>query len=162
MQIKKLLAAGALATLMAGSTLAFAEDISNYPSPFVTSAGVASFVVIGADAQPSDVVGAIDMATRLGGEVTTTKTIAGTSATMSVSGEGKAIATANTKQYLNDSLRKTGARTTLTAQDMSVILKAGELTDTDASTSYKYKQYIDFGVNYTVQFAQYRLLDSYD
>ena len=37
MQIKKLLAAGALATLMAGSTIAFAADLNTYPTPFVTS-----------------------------------------------------------------------------------------------------------------------------
>ena len=142
MQIKKLLAAGALATLMAGSTIAFAADMNTYPSPFVTSAGVDTLVVVGATAAPSDVVGAIDLATRLGGEVTTEKTIKGTTAALSVSGEGKGVATTNTKVYLNDSLGKSGLRTTMTKDDLPTLLKSGSVSDSDGTHNYQQLIYI--------------------
>src|SRR3989338_6908648 len=142
MQIKKLLAAGALATLMAGSTIAFAADLNTYPSPFVTSAGVNTLVVVGATAAPSDVVGAIDLATRLGGEVTTSKTVKGTTAALSVTGEGKAVATTNTKVYLDNALGKSGLRTTMTKDDLPNLLKSGVLQDTDAATTHNYQQFI--------------------
>ena len=76
MQFKKLVAAGTLAALMVGSSAAFAA-LSEFPRPFVTSDGVQSFVVVGAAAAPSDVVGAVDVAARLGGEVTTNVPVPG-------------------------------------------------------------------------------------
>jgi hypothetical protein len=76
---------------MAGSSIALAADLSNYPQPFMTAAGAADFlVVVGAAAAPSDVVGAIDVATRLGGESTTTATATGTTA-VSLSGKSEEI-----------------------------------------------------------------------
>ena len=76
MQFKKIVAAGTLSALMMGASVGFAA-LSNFPSPFVTSSGVQSFVVVGAAAAPSDVVGAVDLAARLGGSVTTDVSVAG-------------------------------------------------------------------------------------
>jgi len=90
MQLKKLVAAGAMGLLMAGSSLAFAATLADYPAPFVTSDGVQAFVVVGANAKPSDVVGAVDLASRLGGEVKTTTTTGGT-VSVSVNGKSREV-----------------------------------------------------------------------
>ena len=64
MQIKKYLATG-LSTVMAGATLAggaFAQtSLSEYPDFLGTNGQLDAFVVVGADSQPSDVVGAGDI-----------------------------------------------------------------------------------------------------
>ena len=110
MQIKKALVAGALGALMAGSTIAFAAtSLTDYPKPFVDGSAVNTLVVVGASAQPSDVVGAVDIAARLGGAPVLKETVScpGSTAVGSVTGEGKAIQTTNTKLYLRDNLGKT-------------------------------------------------------
>jgi len=94
MQLKKLIAAGALGLLMAGSSIAFAANLADYPSPFVakTDGGAQTFVVVGDSAKPSDVIGAVDIATRLGGEVTKTTTVqCGGKTTVSVTGRTREI-----------------------------------------------------------------------
>ncbi len=141
MQFKKLVAAGTLGVLMAGSSVAFAA-LSDFPEPFVTSSGVQSFVVVGAAAAPSDVVGAVDLAARLGGEVTTDVTISGASVGFNIDGEGREVATTNTKLYLDDSLGKSGVRTTMTREDLPTLLATEALEDTDASTTHNYQQFI--------------------
>jgi len=142
MQYKKILAAGAMAALMVGASVGFAATLADFPSPFVTTDGMQSLVVVGAAAAPSDVVGAVDVATRLGGEVTTDYTCPGATGVKSVTGEGKEVATTNTKIYLDDNLGKTGARTTMTKDDLATLLANGILEDTDASTTHNYQQFI--------------------
>ncbi|MFA4820443.1 MAG: hypothetical protein WC613_05825, partial [Candidatus Aenigmatarchaeota archaeon] len=140
MQFKKLVAAGTLAAIMVGSSVGFAA-LSNFPSPFVTSSGVQSFIVVGATAAPDDVVGAVDLAARLGGSVTTDVAVPGASAGFSVSGEGKVLDTATTRIFLNDNLGKSGLRTTLTKDDMPVLLAKGSFADSDGT--HKFDQFID-------------------
>jgi len=141
MQFKKIVAAGAMAAIMIGATVGFAATMADFPSPFVTSTGVQSLVVVGAAAAPSDVVGAIDIATRLGGEVTTDYTCPGAVGAVTVTGEGKEIGTSTTKIFLNDNLGKTGLRKTLTKDDLPTILADGTFTDSQGTT-HKYSQYI--------------------
>src|SRR3989344_6541247 len=140
MQFKKIAAAGTLSALMMGASVGFAA-LSNFPSPFVTSSGVQSFVVVGAAAAPSDVVGAVDLAARLGGSVTTDVSVAGAVGGYTVSGEGKALDTATTRVFLNDDLGKSGLRTTLTKDDLPTLLAKGSFADADGT--HKYDQYID-------------------
>lgn len=68
MQIKKFVATG-LTALMAGATLAggalAATSLSALPGVLGTDGQLDAFVVVGADAAPSDVVGAIDVAANL-------------------------------------------------------------------------------------------------
>lgn len=145
MQIKKAFAAGALGLLMAGSTVAFAATLGDYPKPFVSTAGSADFlVVVGASAAPSDVVGAVDVAARLGG-VGTSYTCSGSSGVTGVTG-GVALDTTNTKIRVGDAI--TNAKDTLTKDDLS-ILAAGSVTDT-SGTEYKFDQYITLGSTPTV------------
>ncbi len=147
MQIKKILVAGALGALMAGSTVAFAAtSLSDYPKPFVDGASVNTLVVVGAAAQPGDVVGAVDVAARLGGTSVTKESVScpGSSSVGSVTGEGRSINTANEQIYLGNTLKKSGLRTALSNSDLPTLLASGSVTDSDAGTTYSYDQFIDF------------------
>ncbi len=156
MQLKKILAAGAMGAMMIGSTVAIAaSDLSKYPAPFVSGSTADTLVVVGKTAATDDVVGAVDLAARLGGAPSTSYTCKGATAGTGVTGEGKELATTNTKVYVNDPLKKTGARTTFTSSELPTTLKSGVITDSDAADSYKYDQYIDFTAQYNVTFKQY-------
>jgi hypothetical protein len=142
MQLKKIVGAGALAVLMAGSSIAFAATLADYPQPYVTSDGASDFlVVVGAAAAPSDVVGAIDVAARLGSETFTNVAVGGSVGGVTVSGEGKAVSTSNTNIYLGDTLGKSGLRNTMTKDEMPDLLADGTVVDANG-TSYKYQQFI--------------------
>ncbi|MBS3056309.1 MAG: S-layer protein [Candidatus Aenigmarchaeota archaeon] len=154
MQFKKAFAAGAIGAMLMASTV-LAGSLANLPQPFVTTSGsVDSLIVVGDAAMPSDVVGAINVGTRIGSQstraVTTTSTTAGTSVS---SGEGKALATSNTKLYLDDTLAKSGTRNTMTGTELPTLLNSGTLNDDDGSTSYNYNQYVDFYSTYAIQFG---------
>lgn len=136
---------------MAGSTLAFAQ-LDRYPAPFVTSAGPDTLVVVGAAAAPSDVVGAVDLAARLGGEVTTDVPVPGTVGLATVVGEGKSVHTANEKVYLDNNLKKTGLRTSMSDTDLPNLLKSGTVSDSDAGTTYDYDQFIEFSDDFNLTF----------
>ena len=140
-KLGKLVAAGTTAALLAGSTVAFAQ-LQNYPAPFVQGGNVDTVIVVGAAALPSDVVGAIDIAARLGGERTTDVVVSGTSGGLSIIGEGKEVETTNTQIFLNDTLGKTGVRSTMTRDDLPMLLANGVLEDTDESTTHNYQQFI--------------------
>jgi len=162
MQLRKIVTAGALATVMVGSSIAFAATLGDYPKPFVTADGAPDFlVVVGKTAATDDVVGAVDLATRLGGETGVTKTVGATAGGASVSGEGKLVATTNTKTFLDDDLGKTGLRNTMTKDDLSTLLATATLTDSDVSINSIYQQFIyltpgDTGSNvYDLQFDQH-------
>ena len=154
------IAAGSLGVLMAGSTLAFAADLGDYPAPFVEDSTVNALFVVGASAATADVVGAINMAARLGGApVTQTEvSVPGVTGTLSIDGEGRELSTKSTKIYLDDQLGKTGLRTTLTDDDMPTLLKDGTLTDSNRSTTHNYQQFIDLtpgstsSANFQLQF----------
>ena len=154
MQLKKIIAAGSMAALMTGSSIAFAA-LQDLPAPFVSAGSPQFLVVVGATAATDDVVGAIDVGTRFGGESTRELTVGATSGGATVTGEGKALETTNTKVYLNDNLAKSGIRGTMTAQDMPTLLKTDVLKDTDANDEYKFDQYVQFSDDYVVNFSQY-------
>ncbi len=141
MKIKQL-GAMALGSVMALSTMGFAASLADYPQPFITDAGSDNFlIVVGNAAAPSDVVGAIDIAARLGGETGSDVSVSG-GVELGVSGEGRAVATTNTKIFIDDAMGKTGLRTTMTKDDMAVTLATEIFQDSDASLNAKYNQYI--------------------
>jgi hypothetical protein len=152
MQKIRRIGAGILGTIMAGASLlapALAVDLSDYPKPFVDD-GVTDFlIVIGANAKPADVVGAINLAVRLGGERVETKTVSTVGVETTVS-EGASLSTSSTKLYLGDAINK--VTQTLTSNDLPDILDDQTFTD-DAGVDYKYSQYIKVGSN-TIEFAQ--------
>ena len=162
MQLRKLAAAGAISALMAGATIGFAADLSSYPQPFISSSGSADFLVVvgsqGTDPQglASDVAAAIDVAASLGSRASKATTVGATTGGVSVSGEGKEIATSNTKIYLDDTLGKSGARNTMTKDEMPTLLADGTVVDTNG-TSYKYQQFIYLTPTDTTSTSAFRL-----
>ena len=142
MQLRKIVAAGSIGALMTLATAAYAVDLSNYPQPFITATGSPDFlVVVGEKAAPSDVVGAIDVAARLGSQSVREVSVGGTVAGLTVSGEGKSVATGTKKVFLDDSLGKTGLRTTFTKDDLPTLLKSGTFQDRNG-TSINYNQFV--------------------
>lgn len=142
-KIGKIVGAGSLSMLMAASTIGFAT-LDQYPQPFVAGGALQSLIVVGAAAQPSDVVGGIDFGARLGGETYTEVPIPGSAAIGTISGEGRSISTLNERIFLGDSLKKSGLRTALSDTDLPTVLKSGTVTDSDAGTTYDFDQFIDF------------------
>ncbi|OYT56983.1 MAG: hypothetical protein B6U68_02465, partial [Candidatus Aenigmarchaeota archaeon ex4484_14] len=65
MQLKKILAAGAMGAMMALSTIGFATTLADFPAPFIQDGEANTKIVVGASAATSDVVGAIDLAAGL-------------------------------------------------------------------------------------------------
>ncbi|RLJ00681.1 MAG: hypothetical protein DRP06_01405 [Candidatus Aenigmatarchaeota archaeon] len=86
--------AGFIGAVMTGATLlapAMAADLSDYPAPFVTDGTTDMLMVVGAAASPADVVGAINVAVRLGAEPGEEIAVSGDSVTVT-GGEDKEIA----------------------------------------------------------------------
>ncbi|MBI4896126.1 MAG: S-layer protein [Candidatus Aenigmarchaeota archaeon] len=136
----KILAVGTLGAIMFASSISFAA-LKDFPEPFVKSGSLDSLVVVGSTAAPSDVVGAIDLAGRLGSQQYTIKNVGSSTAGDTVSGEGKALYTDTTKIFLQDNLGKTGLRTTLTKTDMPKLLADTSFTDTNGA--HTAKLYVD-------------------
>ncbi len=88
--VKKIVALGAGATIMGATVLgAMAADLADLPAPFVKDGAYDALIVVGAKASTADVIGAVDIATRLqfenkvkaaASDVTTTVTITGDAA----------------------------------------------------------------------------------
>lgn len=151
MQFKKAVAIG-LGTLVAGATFAFAgmaaTDLTQVFPTTGTSAltGANTLVVVGASANPADIVGAIDVAARLGGTVTETKTITGTtSAVDGIEKDGVGICTSTTAT----SCELADAAATGSAFPSAMILTSTHYTGLKKSTiswksnDYDYKEQVD-------------------
>jgi len=69
--------AAAFVAVLALMPLAFAVDLGDYPTFLFEDHNLNAYVVVGADAKPADVVGAVDLAVRLAGESYEEKTITG-------------------------------------------------------------------------------------
>ena len=152
--VVRALAAGAMASVAVAGTIAAAYTLADYPAPFVSDSTVNTLIVVGEDAHPSDVVGAIDLAARLGAVPQTTKTgtveveVPGTTAAVTLSG-GVSLDTTGKRIYLGNALNK--VKDTLTSADLD-ILAGGTLEDAEGN-QYDYDLYIDIGSN-TVVFDQ--------
>ena len=86
--------AGFLGAVMTGASLlvpAMAADLADYPAPFVTDGTTDMLIVVGADALPADVVGAVNIAVRLGAEPGETKTCTATGTETTTVGGGVLI-----------------------------------------------------------------------
>ena len=147
------LGASLLGAVLAGASIAFPAlaasnyTLGDYPKPFVTDGSTNFLIVVGANAKPIDVVGAIDIAARLGAEPGEEKTItvSGTAGgQVSVSGEGVTLDTADSKLYLGDEIDE--VVDTLTSKELPTILEKGTFEDDDGNT-YDYNQYIEIGAS---------------
>ncbi|MCK4730273.1 MAG: S-layer protein [Candidatus Aenigmarchaeota archaeon] len=146
--------AGLIGAVMTGATLlapAMAADLSEYPAPFITDGTTDMLMVVGADASPADVVGAINVAVRLGAEPGETKTVttAG-AATTTMTGESADLASGADRIYLLDELADGGV-TQMTVDDLPTILAEGTFED-DGGTEYDYSQKIEIGATDHAEF----------
>jgi len=143
---------GLIGAVMTGATLlapAMAADLSDYPAPFVTDGTTNMLMVVGADASPADVVGAINVAVRLGSEPGETKTVATSGATQSIL-EGVDLGLSGDLIYFNDTFSKD----VLTKSDMPTVLADGTFTDDDGTT-YDYTQTVDLGTTPRFSYVKY-------
>jgi len=145
MQLKRAIAAGALGALMAGSTLAFAASLSDFPAPFV-QAGAANFLmVVGETAATSDVVGAIDLAARLGGEPVTEETETVSTGTVAAAGMTNGARVEEPGQDLNygNSIADIEG---FDSRDLTTVLADGTYEESEGNNDndVAYDQEIDF------------------
>src|SRR3989338_8863572 len=71
--LRKIAAVSSTAAMM-GATMfgaAAAADLAEYPSPFIKNGQWVGLIVVGADAAPSDIIGATDIAVTLAQSATT-------------------------------------------------------------------------------------------
>ncbi|MBI5697780.1 MAG: hypothetical protein HZC29_04695, partial [Thaumarchaeota archaeon] len=141
--------AGGLAAVMAGATMgvgAFGLGLSDFPGGlgFVSATGADFVIVYGDTAAAADIGSAIDVSARLGGEVVRKSEPQGTGSGAVVLDPtgGKAVATTNTKVFLDDDIGKNGLRNTMTLDDLPTLLAKGVLVDSDVSITSNYNQFI--------------------
>jgi len=141
---------------MAGSTLAFAAGLDDFPAPFVQDSSVNALVVVGATAATADVAGAIDVAARLGGAPVSKQTISvpGVTGVVQVVGEGREIGTKTQPIFLGTNLAASGLRTTMTDNDLPTVLMSGTVEDTDANDEYDYDQFIQFSNDFELEYSR--------
>ena len=147
--------AGTIGAVMAASTLlvpvmaANTYSLSDYPQPFVTDGQTNMLIVVGADASPADVVGAINIAVRLGSEPSETKTVATAGGQQTIT-EGVDLGLSGDLIYLTDPFSKD----VLTKTDMPTILADGTFTDDDG-TNYDYTQSVVLGKTAKFDYVKY-------
>ncbi len=144
----KRIGAGILGTIMTGASLlapiAMGADLNDYPQPFVTDGNTNFLMVVGEDAEPSDVVGAINVAVRLGSERSRTEEVetAGVTTT-TMTGESALLASGSDHIYLEEELADGGV-TMLTEDDLPTILADDSFED-DAGNKHGYEQTVEIG-----------------
>jgi len=132
---------------MIGSTLGIAAAAS-YPIPFV-SGGVSDVaIVIGSGAQPSDILAATDLGSKLGAAQTTGAATATTTtaANLDCSGENsKCVLLAKRSDALNlNDVISTVFGSTVSDDDLPDLLASGSYTN-DENTPYDYEQKLTLG-----------------
>ncbi len=153
--MKKILSkigAGFLGAVMTGASLlvpvaiadSTANTLADYPAPFITDGATDMLMVIGADASPKDVLGAVNIAVELGSEPTETKEVetAGVTTT-TMTGESALLASGSDHIYLEEGLEDGGV-TMLTEDDLPTILADDSFED-DAGNKHGYEQTVEIG-----------------
>lgn len=145
MQLRKL-ASTAVGALLAGSSIAMpalGATLDDLPAPFVADGQADFVVVVGADAATADVVGAIDIVARLGGETVVTEEDEDVSAT------GDAWRVEETGDDLNYDEAFGGVDGTVDETELDTLLADGTFDDNEGNTDndVSYTQRITFASN---------------
>jgi len=146
--IKKIVALATGATMLGATMMgAMAADLANYPAPFVEGCSFSGALVIGEGADPSDVAGAVDIASSLAisGETTTT----GTGTEVTVEGEAVKIEATSDNLNIGDNLTEVKSAA-LDDDDLPTVLAEGVFTADDGD-EFDYDQEItlDDGLEFT-------------
>lgn len=141
-RLGKILTAGALGAMMLGATVALPATLADYPAPFVEDGRVNTLVVVGANAATADVVGAIDLAARLAGEVGlegTCPACPGVAGAITVTG-GTQITHDLNKLYLGEEFDT--VKSLITGNDLPDLLGTKTFTDKEGNVVTYYEQII--------------------
>ena len=159
--VKKVMAVGTGAA-MVGATLGtgvLAQDLSNYPSPFIQNGQFNGLIVVGDTANVADVLGSIDIATSLQYAARVERSLSlGTTArtTFSASGEAWRVADSSGESLMISELGNTdpdsGAvvrteaiedlQSSISKDELPSLLRDGSIRL--AGSSYKYEQFLEF------------------
>ncbi|MFP4112648.1 MAG: hypothetical protein ACLFUO_06660, partial [Candidatus Woesearchaeota archaeon] len=133
--IRKILALGTGATIMGATILgATAADLANFPAPFVQDGAYNAQIVVGEGAQVPDVVGAIDIATRLQYEMKQVASETGGAATtVTVSGDAERVQTTTDILEIGEDLN--GVREVFSESQLDA-LASGTFRNNKGSFSY--------------------------
>jgi len=139
-RLGKILTAGALSAVMLGATVGFPATLADYPSPFIEDGRVNTLVVVGERAATADVVGAINLAARLGSEVGIEGTCPACPAIEGVTTlrGGVQIASDAMKPFINTDFDDVKA--TITSTDLPDLLGVKTFTDKDGNSITYYEQ----------------------
>jgi len=139
-RLGKILTAGALSAVMLGATLGFTATLADYPSPFIEDGRVNTLVVVGERAATADVVGAINLAARLGSEVGIEGTCPACPAIEGVTTlrGGVQITSDAMKPFINTDFDDVKA--TITSTDLPDLLGVKTFTDKDGNSITYYEQ----------------------
>ncbi len=137
--IRKIAALGVGATML-GTTMmgALAADLSDYPNMFMKDHKFNAVLVVGSNAAPIDIVGAIDMAFSLQAAATETKDISVSGTTTVTASSGVEVAA--TGNHLNLKEPLSSVKGTLDKNDLPVLLADGTVTNEDTDKDYSYTQ----------------------
>ncbi len=136
--MKSLVALGTGATLVGATVLSAlaAADLSQYPKPlFIQDGAFDALIVVGANAKAEDTLGAIDISTSLQAANTVTKTVPGTSTTVTVEGDAFRLDQGSDFVEKTEAINAVGT-TTLTKNELDA-LAGGKLTNAKGSFNYE-------------------------
>lgn len=162
MEVRKVLrkaTAIAASVSFIGATMlsAVAQDLKDYPSPFVKDGQFDAFIVVGADAQPSDVVGAVDVGASLQFSLKKATTV-GTGASEATISEGVKVQKSGDRFNYGDSIASVEASSSLSSGDLPAILGDGKYVESEGANknSVTYTQRLLFDDNATakLEYAQ--------
>ncbi|MBI4438352.1 S-layer protein [Candidatus Woesearchaeota archaeon] len=138
--VKKIMVLGVGAAFLGATVMsATAADLKDYPSPFVKDGKFNAVIVVGDEANAGDVLGSIDIATRLQYASRVKKTVkTGAAGSVSLVGDSKKVEEATNLLELGENL--TSIRTSVTSSDLNS-LKDGSITNQYGT--FTYTQVID-------------------
>ena len=144
--IKKIAALGTGVTML-GATLmgAMAADLADYPNMFMKDDKFNAVVVVGDNALPIDIVGAIDMAFSLQYEATEDQEISIEGDTTVSASAGVEVASTGDHLTLMEAL--SGVETSFKEDDMTTLLADGVVTDDSESDDYDYTQELELSAD---------------
>lgn len=150
--VRKATAIAASASFIGATMLgAVAQDLANYPSPFVKDGQFDAFIVVGANAQPEDVIGAVDVGASLQFALKKTTAVSAGAAEATIDTGVKVQKTGNKFNY-NDSINSVQAGA-FSQDELPTILGDGKYVESEGNNknSQTYTQNLRFNKGTTAQ-----------
>lgn len=156
--LRKATAIAASASFIGATMLgAVAQDLAQYPAPFVKDGVFDAFIVVGANAQTEDVIGAVDIGASLQFALkkATSSAVGAADATID---QGVKIQKSGQKMNYGDSVDKVLGSTTLAEDDLPTVLADGKFVESEGTNknSADYTQNLRFGTANTANLTYYQ------